>query len=748
MQSGAKRWAAQGGKWAGRTLIGVVLTVVLMAGFLAPPVVLSYTAARNGMDVWYDLPTEIGVTQTLPQRSVIYAADGSIIATFFGQNRIPVDIEEIPRVFIDAILATEDARFFQHQGVDWQAMVRAVVNNARGGAVQGGSGITQQYVKNLLILNAESAEELNAAREISVDRKLREARLAMALEEKLSKEEILEGYLNAVYFGDGAYGIGAATQHYFNKKPADLTLGEAALLAGIINAPTAYNPVDNLERARERRVHVLNRMVAEGFITDKEAKRVAKEPIKLDLVYPPNGCYTSPYPLYCQWVKQILESDPAFGETPEQRQDLLHRGGLRIYTALDPKIQDEATEAARTALPGKSRVATALAVVEPGTGKVLALATNKKFGAKAGRTELLLPVLPAYQHGSTFKPFTATAALEAGMDPELRFTSQTTYIPEGRNYPEGGFKNFGNGPGANYDMAGALRHSNNTWFVELEDRIGVRRVAQVAYDMGLTALPLEGDRAITEKDAALTLGAYEASPLQVANAYATFAAQGRACQPIAITKMIGPDGRNLDIPQAQCRQVIKASTANTMTAMLTTVVDGSDAGRTGIFASLGERPVAGKTGSTNGYGAAWFAGYTPQYATAVWVGDPRGPEFDMEDGVSAYGGERFFAPVYGGSIPALIFQDVMTRIHLGLPIRQFPSPGGPVALGATPFIPDVRGLTPDTAIGILERYGFSAQVRDGGKAIPGLPPGTVTSMEPGPGPWTPADGRTVNLLIP
>jgi membrane peptidoglycan carboxypeptidase len=709
---------------------------------------MSYAAARNGLDIWYNLPTDLQIADTLPQRSIIYAADGSIIATFYGQNRIPVDISEIPPVFINAILATEDARFFEHRGVDWQAMLRAVANNVQGGAIQGGSGITQQYVKNLFILNSDTAEKLAEAREITIDRKLREARFAMALEQKLTKEEILEGYLNAVYFGDGAYGIGAAAQHYFNKKPADLTLGEAALLAGIINAPTAYNPVDNLERSRERRVHVLGRMAAEGFITEREARRIAKEPIKLDLVYPPNGCYASPYPLYCQWVKQILESDPVFGETSEQRQDLLHRGGLRIYTALDPKIQDEATAAARAALAGNGRIATALAVVEPGTGKVLALATNKKFGIKAGRTELLLPVLPAYQHGSTFKPFTAAAALETGLDPELRFTSQTTYIPEGRNYPEGGFKNFGNGPGGDYDIAGALRHSNNTWFVELEDQIGVRRVAKLAYDMGLTALPLEGERAISEKDASLTLGAYEASPLQVASAYATFAAQGKACQPIGITKVIGPNNANLDIPEANCRRVIKASTANTMTAMLATVVDGSDAGRTGIFASLGKRPVAGKTGSTNGFGAAWFAGYTPQYSTAVWVGDPRGPQFDMEDGVSAYKGTRFFAPVYGGSIPALIFQDTMTRIHEGLPIRQFPSPGGAVALGATTFLPDVRGLNPENAIGILERYGFTARVRTGGKAIPGIPAGTITEMSPRPGKWTPQAGQEITLLMP
>lgn len=719
----------------------------MLLGFLTVPVVLSYTAARTTLDTWYELPTELEVVETLPQHSVILAADGSVIATFYGQNRIPVKIDDVAEVFIEAILATEDSRFFEHRGVDWQAMVRATVNNARGGGVQGGSGITQQYVKNLLILNAKTPEELRQARENTIERKLREARLSMSLEEELSKEQILEGYLNAVYFGDGAYGIGAAAKHYFNKAAANLTLGEATLLAGIINAPTAYNPVDNLERARDRREHVLGRMVAEGYISSREARKTSKEPIRLDLVYPPNGCYASPYPLYCQWIRQTLENDPVFGETPEQRQDLLHRGGLTIYTALQPSVQDDATAAAQAALSGKSRVATALAVVQPGTGKVLALATNKKFGAKAGRTELLLPVLPAYQHGSTFKPFTAAAAIEAGLDPKTTIKSGPVYIPQNRNHPEGGFKNFGNGSGGTYDMAGALRHSVNTWFVELEDQIGVRRVAQLAYDMGLTSLPMTGDRAITEKDAALTLGAFEASPLQVANAYATFAAQGKACRPIGIIKVTGPDKRNLPVPDANCKQVMKASTANTMTAMLTTVVDGSDSGRTGRLASLGDRPVAGKTGSTNNYGAAWFAGYTPQYATAVWVGDPRGPQFDMASGVSAYGGTAFFAPVFGGSIPAMVFQDVMSRIHQGLPIQEFPPPGGSSGLGMTLFVPDVRGLKPEIALGVLERYGFTPRVEEKTKIIPGLPPGTVVQTRPSAGPWDPNDGREIVIYI-
>lgn len=744
----AKRAAVETAKWSGRTVIGAVLTVLMFVGFIAPPLVLGYAASRNTLQTWYDLPSEMEVGATLPQRSTILAADGSVIATFYGQNRIPVTLDEVSPHFINAILATEDARFYEHRGVDWQAMLRSFINNARGGAVQGGSGITQQYVKNLLILNAKTQEEIAAAREISIDRKLREARFSMQLETVLTKDEILEGYVNAIYFGDGAYGIGAAAQHFFNKPASDLTIGEAALLAGAVNAPTAYNPVDNLERARERRVHVLSRMAAEGYISEAKAREIADEPIRLDLVYPPNGCYVSDYPLYCQWVKQILETDPAFGETPEQRQDLLHRGGLTIHTALDPRIQDAATEAAREALPGKSRVATALAVVQPGTGEVVALATNKKFGQKAGRTELLLPVLPAYQHGSTFKPFTAVAAIESGVDPDIVIDAGPVYVPQGRKYPTGGFRNAGDGPGGRYDMAGALRNSVNTWFVELEDRVGVRRVAELAHDMGLASLPLEGERAITEKDASLTLGSYEASPLEVANAYATLAAEGVACNPVAITSMTGPTGEELPIPEADCHQAIRPSTANTITAMLTTVVDSSDDNRTGFRASLGDRPVAGKTGTTNSFGAAWFAGYTPQYAAAVWVGDPRGPQFDMSEGVKAYGGSEFFSPVYGGGLPAMIFQGAMSRVHEGLDVRQFPPPGGSSSLATPRLVPDVRGLSPEMAFRILLDAGLQpALSKKPGKEAQGIPPGYVVSTKPAAGMLDLEGGQEVSILL-
>jgi membrane peptidoglycan carboxypeptidase len=732
-----------------RTLVAIPTILVMLVGFLTMPALAAYAGYSTALNEWETLPAELEVPDYLPQHSTMLDSDGNVIATFYAENRVPISLNQIPDSLINAIIATEDSRFFEHNGVDWRGTLRALLNNVRGLPQQGGSGITQQYVKNLLVLEANSQEELEEAKGNSYWRKLREARFALSLEEKMSKEQILEAYLNTVYFGDRAYGIGAAAKHYFNKTPKQLTLAESALLAGIINSPTAYNPVTNLNNSLDRREHVLGRMLSEEYITKEEYDFANNEEVVLDLVVPANGCIYSTYPLYCQWVRTILENDPVFGETAEKRQEFLYRGGLTIETALNPKIQKIAQDATRKALAPKNRVSTAVAVVEPGTGHVAALATNKPFGQKKGQTEILLPVAPAFQNGSTFKPLTAAAALELGISPNIVINAGPRYIPEKRNYPEGGFKNAGDGPGGTLDMAGALRRSTNTWFIELEDMIGVKNVARVAKNMGLSSLPLEGKNAITEKDAALTLGAWETSPLEVANSYATLAAHGVACNPVGIVSITNKLGENIPVPDPDCKQVISASTADTVTSMLIGVVDGTDPSRTGRRASLGDRPVTGKTGSTDGYGAAWFAGYTPQYATAVWVGDIRGPKFGMSNGVGAYNGTQFFKPVYGGTIPALIWRDIMQRTHKGLPIKNFEPGGGESLLGIPLVVPNVVGLTKEQAARVISDAGFTPTFVEGEvEGLPNMPEKAVVKTVPAAGTQIALKGRTITLYLP
>lgn len=711
-------------------LLGLVASVALLVVGLSPILYVGYRMSEQAIgNTWAAIPSDVPSDLPLSQHSVMVDVNGKPFAQFFSENRVPVTAAQIPDSVRDALIATEDSRFYQHHGVDVQGTVRALLSTVRGGGTQGGSGITQQYVKNLLIANATTDEQVAAATEQTIGRKITEAKAAIELEKRMPKDQILTGYLNTVYFGDGAYGIGAAARHYFNKTPDQLTVPEAATLIGIINSPTAYNPVDHPEASRERRNHVLARMESEGYVSAADAAKWEKQRIKLRVTETANGCSKSKYPFYCAWVRQTLAENPAFGKTAAERQLRLYRGGMTIRTALNPKVQNVANKVAREALDPRGGPATAIAVVQPGTGRVAAIATNKAYGTKSkGKTEILLPVVPAFQQGSTFKPYTAVTALEAGYNPTFSLYAQDSFSPVGRNSPDGGFRNAGDGPGGEFDMAGALRRSVNTWFVQMEDKVGVREVARTASKMGLTSLPLTGDRAITEKDASLTLGSYEVSVVQVANTYATIAAHGVACTPTNIVSITDARGTKVAVPEPNCRQVIRRSTADTVASMLGGVIDGKDPGRTGKNASLG-RPAGGKTGTTNNAAAVWFAGFTPQWATAVWIGDPRGGfKYPLND-VTVFG--EYYSPVYGGGAPAEIWRRVMLGANAGLPKVPLPRAGGDTSVGVPVVVPDVRGLTPEKAAAILAEAGFTATIApEPGPQIPGLEPGLVSRTKP------------------
>ncbi|MDI5940467.1 transglycosylase domain-containing protein, partial [Micromonospora sp. DH15] len=374
-------------------------------------------------------------TPTTPQRSYLYANDGkTLITTFYDVNRTDVPLTEIAPVMREAIVAAEDRRFYSHGGTDLRGIARALVANVTGGGTeQGGSTLTMQYVRNVLKTDPNrTAEERAAATEQTVGRKLQEIRYATALEQRLSKDEILNRYLNIAYFGSGAYGIAAASQRYFAKSPAELTLPEAALLAGLVQSPDAYSPIDgDADAALARRAYVLDAMAATSKITAEQATAAQAEKVTLRPTQQPNGCTAvadghDDWGFFCDYLRQWWLTQPAFGETVAEREQALRRGGYTVVTSLDPKLQQTAQQQATAVYGYDDKRALPIAAVQPGTGRVLAMAVNRHYSldanpdGQANHPNTVNPLISGgggvdgYQAGSTFKLFTMLAALENG----------------------------------------------------------------------------------------------------------------------------------------------------------------------------------------------------------------------------------------------------------------------------------------------------------------------------------------------
>jgi len=666
--------------------LGAILGVSVLAGTLVGLMLIPFAGSlgvltRDVVRDFESLPDELN-TPPLPERSVILAADGSVLATIYYQNRIEVPLDSIAPIMRQATIAVEDARFLEHNGVDFRGIVRAAASNASSGEIsEGASTLTMQYIKNVLVNQATSAEELDAARGDSSARKIKEVRLALALEKRFTKSEILSRYLNIAYFGSGAYGIEAASRRYFSKPASNLTLAEAATLAGIVQRPTSYDPIRNPELSAERRNVVLGRMANLGYVSQADANRAMKIPMQslLNPTQVSNGCTSSYAPFFCDYVLQSIRENDVFGETPEEREAFLRRGGYTITTTLDPTVQKSVTEIVNSTIPidDPSGKAAAISMVQPGTGHIIAMTQNREWGTSGkGRTTYNYNAPQSMggtigmQAGSTFKVFTLAAALEAGISPNEYISSPSPNT----------FNNFRNcETGVPYDpvtvrnsttsgtlnMAQATAYSTNTYFMAIEERTGICRPVDIAESLGVTLG--NGDPLL--RVPSFTLGTMEIAPLSLANAYATFAAHGRYCEPVPILEIRDRDGAKLNVPNGDCRQVLDRSVADGVTVMLNGVVDGNIPGRTGAPMNLGDRPVAGKTGTTNESAAVWFAGFTPQVASAVWVGDPRGGyAFPLKD-VTING--NYYRQVYGGTIPGPIWKESMLAASADLPIANF-----------------------------------------------------------------------------
>jgi len=657
-----------GALMARRLLLVVGISAVmglLLAGAAFPLVGSVGVALDSGARSFSELPREL-LEPPLPQRSRILAADGSLLAAvYFNEDRVTVPLKRIPAHLRAAIVSVEDARFLEHGGVDLRGLTRAFVTNQQAGDVQqGGSTITQQYVKNVLLSAARDPEARRRATERSVARKLREARYAIALEERYTKDEILERYLNIAYFGQGVYGVGTAAQRYFSKPVERVNVMEAALLAGLVQAPERYDPVVSPKAARVRRDIVLGSMERTGALAARDAAWARRQPLRLK-PSKVSGIEDSPIAgPFLDLVRTAVlgGADPQvraiFGETAAAREAALFQGGLTVRTTLDPVLQRSALETLRDTLGDADDPASAVVVVEPGTGHVKAMASLNHEGPTQ-KVNLPIGGTSGFQAGSTFKAFVLAAAVEDGISTKSTFYAPARYRSKiYTNTVDGVTKpyeigNAGDSEAGTFNLVTGTAHSVNTFYLQLQEKTGFERPAEIARAAGLTRFPLK-------EVPSFTLGATEVSPLDLASSYATFAAHGIACQPQVITSVQRADGESAGTVGPRCKRAIDADVADTVTAVLQEVITNG----TGGAADFG-RPLAGKTGTTNGPSAAWFVGYTPQLSTAVWVGHPTDPIKRVLRNVH---GVRI---VYGGTFPARIFRSVMSVAHRNLTVADF-----------------------------------------------------------------------------
>ncbi|MFH8657243.1 transglycosylase domain-containing protein [Streptomyces afghaniensis] len=662
-----------------------VLAGAVLAGIALPAVGALGLAAKGSVESFDELPANMK-TPPLSQRTTILDADGGQIATVYSRDRTVVPLKDVSPYMQKAIVAIEDSRFYQHGAVDLKGVLRALNKNARSGEVaQGASTLTQQYVKNVFVEEAgDDPTKVAQATQQTIGRKIRELKYAIQVEEELGKKKILENYLNITFFGQQAYGIEAAAQRYFSKSAKDLNVQEAALLAGIVQSPSRYDPVNDEAEATKRRNTVLRRMADVGDISRAQAAEAMKAPLGLKVSKPKNGCITAVKGagFFCDYVREVFLNDPVFGKTKEARAKVWNQGGLTIRTTLDPQAQESAQRSIKDHVYTSDDVATAATLVEPGTGKIVAMGQSRPYGVdtKKGQTTLNLSVNDdmgggvGYQPGSTFKPIVAAAALEDGMPANKVYPS-----PYEMPYPSPvaacngrTWKNDPASPAevANenrsevgpYDMKEATAKSVNTYYVQMISDIGICPVTKMAKKMGVERA--DGDK--MPQVPSIALGTQEMSPLTMANAYATFASRGMYCTPVAIesiSQRVGDSTKSLAVPKSTCSRAMSEKTADTINTLLRGVVEDG----TGKKAGLGSRPSAGKTGTTDERYAAWFVGYTPNLAGAVWVGDPAHKRKMVGITIGGVPHDK----VFGGEVPGPIWGDMMTGALEGKPVENF-----------------------------------------------------------------------------
>ncbi|WP_299056759.1 transglycosylase domain-containing protein [uncultured Nocardioides sp.] len=676
----------------GRHLCSLLLVSVLMgvvaSGLVLPVAGLAGLGARAGAVELLASPTGLDL-EPLPQRTEILDARGDVLAHVFEENRTVVPLARTSTRLRQAVLSIEDYRFYQHGALDLRGTLRALLTNVGSeDVVQGGSTITQQLVKQTLVTQADSRAEQRAATERSYTRKLMELRYAIAMEDTHSKDWILERYLNTVYLGGGAYGVEAAAQRWFSVRAADLDLGQSALIAGMIQSPAALDPSATPDRARARRDVVLARMAQLGVVTERRARQAQRQPLGLDPTVLSNGCVDTSAPFFCAYALRHLATDPDLGATPRERTALLRSGGLRIHTTLEPSHQAAADASVSTYTDPTDQAIGALAMVRPGTGAVTGLAQSRPMGGDAVEGETFLNFTVPHQYGdsngfqagSTFKAFVLAAAIEQGVPLDRTYRTPDEMVFDQADFancpgapPFGGTFVVGNRAVASSgteDLYSGTRNSINTFFLQLTQETGVCEPFRLAKEMGVRLTSPEGSEStLPERTPIFPLGVVDASPLEMAEAYATFAARGLHCdsRPVSAIR----DGADHLVKEYEpvCEQVMAGSTADAVNDVLRGVLEGGFAAEQALSV-----PSAGKTGNNEGL-SVWFAGHTPHLAAAAMLagadeaGNPTSLDGTVVGGVPIYGasGSAYAAPIWG---------DAMKAVDDSLPPDDFTPPVG------------------------------------------------------------------------
>ena len=667
---------------------------VVTAGMLVPVAGPTALVAKSVPSVFNELPGDLQ-TVAPAEESQLLDSSGGVIAHFYDKQRIVVPSANIADVMKKAIVAIEDKRFYEHNGVDATGIARALVTNLGDSGRQGASTITQQYVRNSLAERGYlegDAEQVSAATEQTTERKLREIKYALALEKTQSKEEILTGYLNIAPFGPITYGVEAASQRYFSKSASELNYLEAALLAGLVQSPVQYDPLTHPEAAQERRDTVLATMLDQGVITQEEYDEGIATSVD-SMLHPTvssEGCSgaDSSKAYFCDYVLSQFLEDPTFGATRIERERLLKTQGITIRTTLDTAKQDAAYASLTNAIPvgDASGLNDALVSLDPRTGKVLAMAQNTTYGIESGQTMANYSADGNFQVGSTFKVFTLLQWFKEGHSAYETVGSANTFYPngsfkcDGRSITTEGYQvNDLAGKTGTMNVVRATGQSVNQAFVNMASRVDFCSIFETAYDMGITE-----DGEVPAPFPANILGSVSSSPLHMASVFATIANSGQQCKPQSIESVTDRDENVLKEFAADCKEVISPDLANKTAALLT-----ASAGQYYTSTRLGDgRPFAAKSGTTDGHANTWLTGFTPSLATSVWVGHGDNSSQEVSGVVinGVYHSEIFGETYVGQNIWA----PYMTQALAGTPIEAVSNAN----IGATT---PQRGTTPTPA---------------------------------------------------